>query len=448
MKNEAKREEKAVNRLTLVLPLLDESLDKAARSQKKKEISKESGVSERTLERYIADYRANGFEGLKPNPSSGAKDRLPKSFDKALSEAVKLRKEVPGRSVNTIINILEYEGVVKPGELKRSTLQDHLAAAGLSAKQMRMTQKTGLASRRFQKTHRCQMYQGDIKFGPYLPIGPKGKKIQTYLSVIIDDATRYVVGARFYDNMSAEIIEDTLRNAVMAYGIPDTIYFDNGKQYRNKWIKDICAKLGIRLIYTKPFSPEAKGKVEAFNRTIGSFYAEAAIEQPKTLSELNHLLDIWLSEHYHKKPHSSLNEKSPEVMFKSDSRPLKFPSAETLKKVFLHSEERNVDKTGCFKLRGKNYEAGIEYIGKKVEIRYDPHFLDEVEVFYPGFEVKRVSQLQIGEFCGTELLHREPQPHPDSSRLLDGLKKQAEKKHPEVHPAINFTAFYEEKQND
>ena len=78
--------------------------------------------------------------------------------------------------------------MVKPGELKRSTLQDHLAAAGLSAKQMRLTQKTGLALRRFQKTHRCQMYQGDIKYGPYLPIGPNGKKIQTYLSVIIDDA--------------------------------------------------------------------------------------------------------------------------------------------------------------------------------------------------------------------------------------------------------------------
>ena len=89
MKNEAKREEKAVNRLTLVLPLLDESLDKAARSQKKKEISEESGVSERTLERYIADYRANGFKGLKPNPSSGKKSRLPKNFAKALEEAEK-----------------------------------------------------------------------------------------------------------------------------------------------------------------------------------------------------------------------------------------------------------------------------------------------------------------------------------------------------------------------
>ena len=210
MKNEAKREEKAVNRLTLVLPLLDESLDKAARSQKKKEISKESGVSERTLERYIASYRANGFDGLKPEPPIGGKNRLPKDFDKVLAEAEKLRREVPGRSVNTIINILEYEGMVKPGVLKRSTLQDHLAAAGLSAKQMRMTQKTGLASRRFQKTHRCQMYQGDIKEGPYLPIGENGKKVPTYLSVIIDDATRYVVAAKFYDNMTSDIIEDSL----------------------------------------------------------------------------------------------------------------------------------------------------------------------------------------------------------------------------------------------
>ncbi len=72
----------------------------------------------------------------------------------------------------------------------------------------------------------------------------------------------YVAGAVFYDNMSSEILEHTLRNAVMSYEIPDTIYFDNRKRHRSKWIKDICAKLDIRLICTKPFSPEAKGKVK------------------------------------------------------------------------------------------------------------------------------------------------------------------------------------------
>ena len=101
-----------------MFPLLDESLDKAARSQKKKEISEEYGVSERTLERYVANYRADGFEGLKSSQSSGSNCRLPKVFDKVFAEAENLRKEVPGRSVNTIISILLYEGVVKLGELK------------------------------------------------------------------------------------------------------------------------------------------------------------------------------------------------------------------------------------------------------------------------------------------------------------------------------------------
>ena len=90
----------------------------------------------------------------------------------------------------------------------------------------------------------------------------------------------------------------------------------------------------------------------------------------------------------------------------------------------------------------------MEYIGKKVEIRYDPHFLDEVDVLYPGFELKRVKQVHIGEFCDPGRPAMETQQQPEGSRLLEGLKKQAEKKRSEVHPAINFSAFYEEKQND
>lgn len=35
--------------------------------------------------------------------------------------------EVPKRSINEIIRILEWEGCVQPGTLKRSTLQDQLS---------------------------------------------------------------------------------------------------------------------------------------------------------------------------------------------------------------------------------------------------------------------------------------------------------------------------------
>lgn len=67
------------------------------------------------------------------------------------------------------------------------------------------------------------LYQGDIKYGPHLPIGKDGAMKQVYLSVFIDDATRYIVAARIYDNQKVDIIEDSLRLAIMHYGKPDHI---------------------------------------------------------------------------------------------------------------------------------------------------------------------------------------------------------------------------------
>ena len=93
------------------------------------------------------------------------------------------------------------------------------------------------------------LYQGDIKYGPYLPVGKDGQKKQTYLAAWIDDATRFVVGARFYTNQKVDIIEDTLREAILTYGKPEAIYVDNGKQYRSNWLQTACAKLGIKLLH-------------------------------------------------------------------------------------------------------------------------------------------------------------------------------------------------------
>lgn len=40
-----------------------------------------------------------------------------------------------------------------------------------------------------------------------------------------------------------------------------------------------------------------------------------------------------------------------------------------------------VDKTGCIKLRGKEYEVGIEWIKKTVDARYDPFDLMQIEIW-------------------------------------------------------------------
>ena len=58
----------------------------------------------------------------------------------------------------------------RTGQIKRSTLQDKLTERGYSSRQMRLYSQTGVAARRFQKRHRNQLWQSDIKYGPYFPL--------------------------------------------------------------------------------------------------------------------------------------------------------------------------------------------------------------------------------------------------------------------------------------
>lgn len=95
---------------------------------------------------------------------------------------------MPEWSVAQIIYILEAEGLVAPGILKRSTLERHIYRAGYGQKQMQMYKEArNSSSKRFCKPHRMMLIQGDIKYGPKLPIGKNGTKVQTYLSSAIDD---------------------------------------------------------------------------------------------------------------------------------------------------------------------------------------------------------------------------------------------------------------------
>ncbi|MFC5702311.1 AAA family ATPase [Cohnella faecalis] len=214
-----------------------------------------------------------------------------------------------------------------------------------------------------------------------MPIGPDGAKKQVFLVVFIVDATRYVLHGEFYPVMDKTIIEDCYRKAIQKYGLPEAVYFDNGKQYRTKWMTRACSKLGVRLLFAKPYSPEATGKVERFNRVVDGFLSEAALTKPQTLARLNELFHVWLSECYQNKPHSALeNRRSPESVFRGDKKPLRFIDPEVLANAFLHCETRKVDKSGCISFMDRKYEVGLKFIGCTVDVVYDPADTTELTI--------------------------------------------------------------------
>ena len=428
-------EEVAANRLQIISVLLDPALDKAKKQELKEEASLRYGISERTIRRWINSYNSKGFDGLKPKaPETAGTSKIPEAL---IEQAIRLRREVPGRSVPELIRILEWEGLAEPGFLRRSTLQDQLAARGYSSRQMRTYAKEITSARRFQKPWRNYLWQSDIKYGIYIDGKP------TYMVCFLDDCTRNIMHSEFYSSLDQSIVQDCFRKALIKHGAPDCVYFDNGKQFRTHWMKRACGKLGIRLLYAKPYNPEGKGKQERYNQTVDSFLREALLEKPKTLEQLNQLYDIWMQECYLNIPHSALNGKSPRSCYESDPHELRLLPSDTIADAFLSCEQRKVDKGGCISFCGQKYEVelGLSMIHRTVDVVYDPADISVLTVELEGFPSCEARPLVIASHSAKrpKLPEHFEKTEPSCSRMLQAAAKQSAAREQIRHTAISFS---------
>lgn len=434
MKDKKKAQAIAEQRLGYIAPLLVPELDSAQKREIRDKIILDGGPSDRTIDRYLQAYLTNGFEGLMPagkNPNAVYK--IP---DDLLEEAIRLRKELPDRSIQTIIRILELEGKAERGFLKKSTLQDALQRRGYSASMMRIYADKGYASQRFERRHRQDLWQGDIKYGLKLKLN--GIETQTYLSCIIDDATRYIVHGEFYDNMCEEIVEDTLHKAILKHGVPRRLYFDNGSQYRTHWMTRACSLLGIRLLYAKPRNPEGKGKIERFNETVDSFLKELALKPAVSLQEVNDRFRAWLSECYQTVQHSALGT-TPEIAYKTDSMPLNYADTGLLARAFLHCETRKVDKSGCISFEGRSYDLGVQYTGRTVDVVYDPADTTSLTIEVPEQSPFQVTERKVGTHVARRPERPVPEVQADGSRLLDAAESAYKNRMEERQRTISYS---------
>lgn len=123
-----------VSRQTPMLPgELKAYLEQAASQTYHVPGSHRTQISVRTLERWLSQYRKNGWEALKPKERTNKGNvRIPAAL---LQSAITLRKERPERSVEQLIFLLEENQKAMPGELAASTLSRHLKKAGVSRKE-------------------------------------------------------------------------------------------------------------------------------------------------------------------------------------------------------------------------------------------------------------------------------------------------------------------------
>lgn len=361
-------------------------------------------VRAETIRVWARRYRQGGLAALadKPRARRGVG---------ALSEAeqhllCQLKRSVEERSLDQLIRIAEDLGHLPKGKARRSTVHRVLVAAGISRRKAKALAAKDLD--RFEADFVNELWQSDMLDGPWLPDPARpGKTRQAWLYTYLDDHSRRCLHGRFSFKGDLPALELVFRRSMQKYGVPTRVYYDNGAVYKSDHMRQIIGAMGIHgRLFTEVKRPEGHGKIEAFNRTItNNFIAEVKASSIRTLDELNEAWVAWVDGIYNVTVHTETGEK-PLDRWRAGLANVQFADETRLRNAFLWSEIRTPDKAGIFSLFGTEYQTGPALAKKRIQVRYDPEGLDEIEVWYDQRFVERVRPFSVSRH------RRPPTPEP------------------------------------
>src|SRR2546426_2151612 len=342
--------------------------------------SERTSVSVGTLLIWARRYRKGGIDalGLKPRKDRGHSRVLPAPLAQRID---RLKRENPSRAGTTLLKELALSSE-DPGTppLSAASLYRFLKQNGLTQKQL----LAPAAHKKFEAEFANQIWQSDMMFGPYIP-RPGGGKEQAMLYAILDDASRLIPHAQFYADEGLESLLDCTRQGIAARGIPVRFYVDNGKVYRSAQLARIAATLGILIVHTPPYQPEGRGKIERFFRSVREqFLASLDPKVLLSLDQLNERWWHWLDTVYHRHEHSAL-QTTPLLRWQRDIEQVRqLPPATDLRRLFFHRVDRLGRRDSTFLLKNRFFEAPSHLAGKRIEVRFDPLDLTQLEIYSEG----------------------------------------------------------------
>ncbi|KAK3889412.1 hypothetical protein Pcinc_006591 [Petrolisthes cinctipes] len=98
-----------------------------------------------------------------------------------------------------------------------------------------------------------------------LPTSYQGSK---YLLTCVDHFSRFVVLAPLQDKSAQSIAHALVNSLFCTYTIPRVLLSDNGTEFRNSVLEEICKLYNIKQVFTVAYHPQSNGMVERVNRKI------------------------------------------------------------------------------------------------------------------------------------------------------------------------------------
>lgn len=235
--------------------------------------------------------------------------------------------------------------------------------------------------------------------------------IRPWLTVFFDARSNRVVSFLVRNaDPNATAVKKCFRLGVEQNGVPNEVYFDNGKDYRSSsFSKDypmsLVNQLGVGTIYATPYHGAAK-TVERFFGTFTNRFSrrfktytgcnakirpeEMRISNEKILP-LAPTLDSFIAQlaayidEYNQTPNSGIDMegKCPDQVYAENLAVKRVVSdRDALRLLCGNTEERVVNKSGV-SIKNNHYyhDALLSHMGERVMVVYDPDNIDKMAVF-------------------------------------------------------------------
>lgn len=349
---------------------------------------KEECFSSTSIKKWYLNYQKDGFNALIPKTRNDWK-KSRKLNDEVKEKIKEFKNNYPHITGTLIYKKLVDTGFINPNNISLGTVLKFIRDNKLLFNETENTDR-----RAFVMEHANDCWQADTSHGPYLTIN--GKKVLTYLIAIIDDASRKIVGAKFFFNDNSINLQDVFKNSVKKFGVPKKLFVDNGKTYKNDQFNIICATLGLVLIHARPYSGASKGKIERFFHTMKSTWMRGLNwEEIQGIDDLNHMLLDFINE-YNTQPHSSLKDEKEELMCPNtrwfqDASCIRKLDNEIIDIAFLHTAYPKIRSDAIAYVKGKEYEVNMKYIGKKITVKYNPLNLEDAWIYDNNLLIEKIN---------------------------------------------------------
>jgi len=146
----------------------------------------------------------------------------------------------------------------------------------------------------------------------------RGRSVETrigydYAHAVVDDHSRLAY-VELHEDEKAATVTGFVDRALAFFAehgiVAQRLMTDNGFSYvKNRSLRELLARRGIRHLTTEPYRPRTNGKVERFHQTMAREWAYGLAY--RSHRQRNLALPHWLNHYNRQRPHSSIGDRPP-----------------------------------------------------------------------------------------------------------------------------------------